>query len=244
MVRYPDDPAVVQLAKPILAAAEKKLHRVELSCGTPCKIVTDKKLSPWPDTSEAVLFFEPGPHEIAVTWGRKSRQANVEATAGGKSSLRLEAPAEVPTAPASASASAPPPSGDERGEPSTPAPGFELPRPVAIGGAVATVVLAGVSVWSAFDMRDNPGKEKVRVDCAGQPRTCITYQEALSAQRRTNVLVGVTAGVAVATGVVAVFLTDWAGRPPPPAAARGVRRVVPYLTTDGRFPILGATGTF
>lgn len=242
LVRYPDDAALAQLAKPIVAAADKKLHRVDLRCGVPCKVVADKKLAPWADTSDAVLYFDPGNHEIAVTWGRKSQKANVEATAGGKSTVRLTPPEDVPL-------TVPPPAQETPEEPPPPPPpkGFKLPKAAFIALGVTTVVIGGFATYSAIDMRSDPGKDKVRADCAGRDRSCKTYQDALSAQRRTNILLGVTAGAAVVTAAVGVFLTDWSKAPE--STAGGVSRapgraVLPFVSHDGHQGILGATGSF
>lgn len=242
LVRYPDDAALGQLAKPIVAAADKRLHRVDLRCGVPCKVVADKKLAPWADTSDAVLYFEPGSHELAVTWGRKSQKANVEATVGGKSTVKLSPPEDAPVAVA-------PPAEETTKEPPPPPPpaGFKLPKPAFIALGVTTVLLGGFTTYSAIDMRSDPGKDKVRADCAGRDRSCKTYQDALSAQRRTNILLGVTAGAAVVTAAVGVFLTDWSNPAPSSAKAGGPTRsggVLPFVSHDGRQGILGATGTF
>jgi hypothetical protein len=240
LLRYPDDAALAQLAKPILANAEKRLHRVDLQCVEPCKVVTDKKLAPWSDTSEAVLFFEPGTHEIAVTWGRKSGKAGVEAVAGGRSTVKLSPPGDGPLVVA-------PPSDPERPAPTAPPPApparFLLPRAAVIALGATTVVAGGLTIYSAVDMRDNPGKDKVRADCAGRDRSCKTYQDALAAQTRTNILLGITVGAAAVTGLVGAFLTDWSPNEPASAGVKGPR-VVPYLTHDGRQGTLGATGTF
>jgi hypothetical protein len=38
---------------------------------------------------------------------------------------------------------------------------------------------------------------------------CPAYQEGLSAQLRTNIALGVTGGMALATAVVGIFFTQW-----------------------------------
>lgn len=244
LVRYPEDAALTALAKPIVAAADKRLHRVDLQCGSPCKVVADNKLAPWADTSDAVLYFEPGAHEIAVTWGRKSQKANVEATVGGRSTVRLRPPEDPPAAPPPQPSEQPPP----EAPPPPPSAGFKLPKAAFIAFGVTTVVLGGFTTYSAIDMRSDPGKDKVRADCAGRDRSCKTYQDALSAQRRTNVLLGVTAGAAVVTAVVGVLFTDWSKPPTTTAARAGARApsasVLPFFVHDGHQGTVGATGTF
>lgn len=248
IARYPEDTGLAQMAKQLLPPAERRLFRVDLSCGSPCTIVADKKLAPWPDTSEAVLFFEPGKHEIAATWGRKSRTSTVEGTAGRRAPLKLTPPEDPPPPPKDAEPEPEPP---KQAEPSPKS--WKLPRTAFYAFGATTLVFGGITTYSAIAMRSDPGKDKVRADCAGRDRSCQTYQDALSAQRRTNVLLGVTVGAAVVTGVVGAFLTDWAT--PPTSAGSGQEpayrrtetarvRVVPFVWHDGRQGTLGATGTF
>ena len=58
-------------------------------------------------------------------------------------------------------------------------------------------------------MRANPGKDKVREDCAGKDTSCPTYQQALAAQTRSNALLVTTGVLAVGTAVLGVWFTDW-----------------------------------
>jgi hypothetical protein len=249
ITRYPEDTGLAHMAKQLLPPAEKRLFRVDLSCGVPCTIVADKKLAPWPDTSEAVLFFEPGTHEIAVTWGRKSRTTTVEATAGGRDAVKLTPPEDKPPP----KEPDPPPEVEEGKPPEPPAPSWKLPTTAFYAFGATTLVFGGLTTYSAIAMRSDPGKDKVRADCAGRDRSCQTYQQALSAQRRTNVLLGVTVGAAVVTGLVGAFLTDWSGPAERTAgSSRGLRqtgktsgvRVVPFVWHDGRQGSVGASGTF
>jgi len=86
----------------------------------------------------------------------------------------------------------------------------------------------------------SPGKDRVRIDCAGKDDTCPTYQDALSSQRRTNILLGVTGGLAVGTAVVGLFLTRW-GSPQP--ATRTGSSVTPVIGLNDGLTV-GAAGRF
>jgi hypothetical protein len=44
----------------------------------------------------------------------------------------------------------------------------------------------------------------------GQGEACPTYQRGKSAELRTNVVLGATAGVGLVTAVIGVFFTEWA----------------------------------
>ncbi len=70
-------------------------------------------------------------------------------------------------------------------------------------GLGLTVVSSAVLVWSGIDTVDKNDSFKAQPSDAAQ-------QDGMDAQLRTNVLVGVTSGLAVAT-VVFAFLTDWGG---------------------------------
>jgi len=87
----------------------------------------------------------------------------------------------------------------------------------------------------------NPGKDKVRTDCAGKDSSCPTYQDALSSQRRTNALIGVTGGLAVCTAVVGLFFTKWGGSQEEKTGA--ARTLVPVVAV-GQGLQLGASGRF
>jgi hypothetical protein len=67
----------------------------------------------------------------------------------------------------------------------------------------------GVTIWSGLDAEKNPGTAAVRTDCVGQGTSCPQYQQGLDAQRRTNILLAATGGVAVVTAVIGLFLTQW-----------------------------------
>lgn len=238
--RYPNDKVTSKLAKQVLSASEKQLHKLQVQCTPACTLLLDGKLAPLPEATSLVVYLDPGSHRVSAGWSDdRHREQSVEAQAGKDSSLRFEAPPrpqpppkETATATASAAPTAvepPPPSG-------------KLPPLVFYSAAGVTAVLGGLTIWSTLDMRSDPGREKVRRDCAGKTASCPTYQDALSKQSRTNVLLAVTGGVAVATGVIAYF-TDWAGRPaasPESAARRAVR---PSLAVGGGL-YLGAEGEF
>jgi hypothetical protein len=96
-----------------------------------------------------------------------------------------------------------------------------------------------VTVWSGVDAENNPGAAAVKRDCVGQGTSCPEYKEGLSAQLRTNVLIGTTAALGAATGVVGIFFTRWSGgkpsesRPPPVSGS-----IVP-LPGGGAFSLSG-----
>jgi hypothetical protein len=80
---------------------------------------------------------------------------------------------------------------------------------VFITGAALTGIGLGLTVWSGIDTENNPGKDAVKATCVDQGPSCPTYRTALAHEVRTDVLVGVTSGLAVATAIVGVFFTQW-----------------------------------
>jgi len=65
----------------------------------------------------------------------------------------------------------------------------------------------------------------------------VLYQEGLSKQRRTNALIGVSAGVGVATALIGILATDWSGGKSEPAKAAKLSRpgvdVAPWASFNG-----------
>jgi hypothetical protein len=74
-----------------------------------------------------------------------------------------------------------------------------------ISGA-ATVVAGGVTIASAVDTKNRHD------DFVSAPSTS-TQSSGQSAQLRTNILLGVTGGLAVLTGVVGIFFVGWSSGP-------------------------------
>lgn len=239
--RYPDDDVTVAFAKEMLAKVPKRLHRIEIACDEPCALAVDRKVTPFAETTEATIFVEPGEHEVVAGWSQgRTKKQSVDASEQGETQLRFEAP-PLPE----------PDDGqgeeDEKverkppGKPPEEADG--LPRGVFYGAVGVSAVLAGVTTWSALDMRSNPGKDKVREDCAGQDESCPTYQDALSSQRRTNVLLAVTGVAAVGTAVLGGFFTDWSDQPVEERSAKPRPHVTPSLSL-GQGVFVGASGRF
>ncbi len=85
-------------------------------------------------------------------------------------------------------------------------------------GLGVTAALGGVTIWSGLDTRKNPGPDAVRKACAGKPDSCALYQEGLRKEKRTDILIGSTAGAGAITIVLAIF-TKWSGDPQPVAGS-------------------------
>jgi hypothetical protein len=115
-------------------------------------------------------------------------------------------------------------------------------------GAGLTAVATGVTVWSGLHTLSNPGTDRIREECGVGQTECAAYQEGLSNQRRTNVLIGVSAGLGLSTILIGALATDWgagsaahasAGASPPKQGAR----LEPWLIVENG-ALLGAKGRF
>jgi hypothetical protein len=215
--RYPKDTTTVAVAQEVLREAAKKLHQVTLNCTPDCGVATDGRAISSEDGPQAVFFLEPGSHDVVVSWSsERNKTQTVAAVAGGNDTFSFEAPPVAPP-PAAVVVVAPPPA-------TPPSTSTKPLSPIFFyAGAGLTVVALGVTVWSGVDAENNPGAAAVKRDCVGQGTSCSEYQQGLSAQLRTNVLIGVSAGLGAATAAVGIFFTNWSGKqaekPPPPVQA-------------------------
>lgn len=204
--KYGDDPTTMAFAKEYLDASANALHEVTVSCEPACALVVDQRAIFDEPVVEARVFLAPGSHALEAAWSEeRTRKEMLTARAGATSRLQLRAPASRPRTPKTPSASGAVEADDL-------AAGGGLPPVVTYVGIGLTTVLAGVTVWSGLDTKNNPGRDVVEEKCLDQGESCPEYQDGLDAQKRTNVLLGATAGFAVLTGLAALW-TDWGGEP-------------------------------
>ncbi len=218
--RYPDDEATVSLADETLEPLAAKLHKLEVTCSSACLLAVGTRVVPGKPTTERVVFVQPGTVTVSASFVKdnKSAKQQITATAGGSDSLFLEPatappppvdPPPVPTSTAAATATA-----CATGAPVTPPEEEESSgwSPAVFATfLVATVGMGAVTIWSGVDTINDPGKDAVREQCAGLGTECPLYQDGRAKQTRTNVLIGVTAGVGALAVVIGAFLTDWGG---------------------------------
>jgi hypothetical protein len=248
LARQPTEPETAKLARKAIVKTEAALHKLNVSCISPCVLALGTRAIHGEPTTRWVVYADPGKVTLSASFfgdaGTTSR--SLDAVAGGSSDLRFE-----PDEPAAAAAPVPAPkeekavsksAEEKREEPKNKDESSSGLPPIVfyIGGAV-TVGLAGVTVWSGLDAQNNPGVDRVRAECAGQTTDCPTYQEGVSAQGRTNVLIGATAGAAAVTLAVGLFFTDWGGGD---ASARKDARVTPWASLGDGAAAIGAAGRF
>lgn len=217
--RYGSDPASAQLAKEVLADAAPKLGRVALTCASPCSLAIDGRAASVDAASARhVVYVTPGHLALAVTFeGSAPVQRQGDVVAGGELVLEVARPAPTTTTPAPVPAATPKPAA----APARASHG--LPPAVTIAGGIATLALGGAALWSGLDTLDAHDKYKAMPTPAG-------WDDGRSKQLRTNILIGSTAVVGVATIAVAVFWTQWRGE-------RAQLAVTPGI--DGRSVAIG-----
>ncbi|HEY3815556.1 MAG TPA: hypothetical protein VGL81_00210 [Polyangiaceae bacterium] len=197
--RYPNDAALGKLTAETLAQARPKTQEVHVVSPIECNVAVDDKVVTTEKAKDFLIFVDPGKHTLVFGWSEgRTRSLPLEARAGASQVLRPEAP-PIPVKPPP---EAPPPQAP-----------VATPRPlgpvVFLVGAGLTAVGVGFTVWSGLDAQKNPGTAAVRADCVGQGTSCPEYQQGLSAQLRTNILLAATGGVAAITAVTGLFFTQW-----------------------------------
>jgi hypothetical protein len=250
MVRHPNDKPFNDYAKQLLVEADKTLHRVNIGCQPDCTVVVDNKVMPFPESAGATVYLEPGPHAVVATWSNnRHRNADVNAVPGGNSKLVFNA------ASSDKNASTDTPSGSHDPAAATTEPQADrgadddkkagLPPLVFFIGLGTTAVLGGALTWSGIHTLNNPGTDRVQEVCATQGNTSPACQDILAEgkanETRTNVLIGVTSVVAVTTGVIALFFTNWGGDSP--QTEKKEARILPVVGVNNGVTI-GAVGRF
>ncbi|HLV21797.1 MAG TPA: hypothetical protein VKZ49_12970 [Polyangiaceae bacterium] len=253
--RHPDKSDLAELAEGIFARAGEELHRLRVTCEEPCELLINNKLVHGRPATERIIYLNPGNFVIRAGFGDdRLASEKVDAAAASQSDLDFQVPdpdqTEVITDPTSDLDLNDSVFGESdtggRDEGAAPKSGGGLPPTVFWVGLGLTAVGGVATVWSGLDTVNNPGADAVRDQCRGQGTSCPLYQDGLERQQRTNTLLAVTGGLGLATGIIALFLTDWSGGAPPKqeAAARSKRIAVNPWIDLGRGATIGATGRF
>ena len=236
--RYADDEQTLAFAKQTLVEAGPKLFKVTISCDPPCGVAADGRAVSLEDAKRFSFFLQPGPHSVVVSWpGDRSKSLDIKAKEGQTLTQELEAP-PMPVKP-------PENLGGAGGTTVVVSGGEAQPSKKPFGPAVffvglgLTAVAGGILIWSGIDTINNPGADAVRQQCVGQGPSCPLYQQGLSSQTRTNVLIGVTSGLGLLT-FVTVFLTQWSS----PKHEAATAHVVPVFDVTPQGGQLGLIGRF
>ncbi len=251
LARNPDNKAIQAAASSVLKRADKQLYRVDVQCSSPCDLVVGTKLVYGKASTAKTVYLKPGTYELRAGWsGGRNASQKVTATAGDHISVSFKEPPK------------PPP---EKAKP-VPATGGGIHAGTGPGdhgvtgkhggwsptvfwiGTGLTAVAGGLTIWSGIDTKNNPGADTVKAACQSNSPDCQSlYDDGRSRQLRTNVLIGVTAGLGVVTIVVGAVATDWHGgsakKDTKQTKTAGTFSVQPWIGV-GHGATLGATGRF
>ncbi|MFO0755564.1 MAG: hypothetical protein U0359_03685 [Byssovorax sp.] len=230
--RYPGDDATVKLAKDTIAQVEPLVMTLKVSCASPCVLAIGTRSVPGEANTRWTVYLDPGKVTLAASFfGGTSAQQEINAAAGASRDIRFE-PQEAPS-PRKPAATAPPIKGDtpksdtpksdatkddaaksdaakDDAPPAEETPGKGIHPAFFFAGLVATAGVGGVMTWSAVDTLQNPGKQAVDQACTidKTPDCNALLAQGAANERRTNILIGATAGTAAVTLVLGIF-TNW-----------------------------------
>lgn len=217
--KYADEHRAVRVADQILKEATPNYTKVEVKCDKECSITVDGKVQEYNE-----FFVDPGAvHSISAGFTYGDKSSKVKGEPGETKTLEFEAPPKPKELKPGMKGYVAPPA-------KPPWPG--LPKWLAIVGIGLTVGAGALTTWSALDTKDaadnwkswvafaqnndgsyDPGDCGVRPSLGYDPCAVVEqkYNHGKKLERRTNILIGVTAGVGALTAVTAIFLTNWSG---------------------------------
>ena len=214
--RYATDASTRQVADEALRHAQT-LARLIVTCRDPCALTVDGGAAVTSAIESLELFVEPGAHTVRAEWeGQEPVTREVTGEAGATVRVELEPSAPTEREREPEPAVEPDPAIETEPEPEpVAAPERDLLPPAEdeasgappwlfFAAAGVTVAVAGLTLWSGLDMLsvrdeyiDDPTKER--------------YDDGIERQTRTNVLIGVSLGLAVITAGLGALFTDWSG---------------------------------
>lgn len=187
-----------------LKEVQAKLGRIDVHATDVSEVTVDGE----PFEGEGVYVI-PGAHVVEGKTTNDSHEpvrVPQSVAAGETVSVALVPPKPPPApAPVPVVAVVPAPPAAQPSPPTTQASSSGISPAYFVVGTVLTLAAGGVTVWSGLDVSS---KKKEYLD--GE-QTQAKYDAGKSAELRTNVLLGVTGGLAVLTAVTGLFLVDWRG---------------------------------
>ncbi len=218
---YPSDERSEKVAAAVISSVEPMSVLVRAECEMDCTLEIDGALVQHP-----TFFVTPDvEHSLKATFDNGETSTFVQGAAGSIKKVTLLAPAPPPAPP--------------------------VPRWAFFSSLGATVALGAVTAWSGVNANKGVSAFESAARSASSPginnggsptpeeQAQSLLEEGKAKERRTNILIGVTAGMAVTTAVLGVF-TNWKGESRDAASKRiepsiGVSRNGGALTIKGRF---------
>lgn len=217
--RYPADADAGKTASSVIQAAQPTAVLIKADCEKECTLELDGALIQH-DTFFVSADVE---HSLKAAFETGETSTIVRGEAGSTEDVRLAAPLPPP----------PPP----------------IPRWTFFSSLGATVALGAVTIWSGLDANNGVDAYEAAartanspgINTSGSPTPADEAQglldEGQSKERRTNILIGVTAGMAATTAVLGVF-TNWK-KESRGAASKRVEPAVGVTNKGGAFSLKG-----
>jgi len=218
---YPSDQRSKQVVNLAVASVRSQNVLIKARCEKDCTLELDGALIQHP-----TFFVTPNvEHSLKAAFDNGETSTFVQGAAGDTKQVTLAAPAPPP----------PPP----------------IPRWAFFSSLGATVALGAITAWSGIDANKGVSAYESAARTANSPginnggsptpeeQAQSLLEEGRKKERRTNILIGVTAGMAASTAILGVF-TNWKGESRDAAAKRiepeiGVSTKGGLLTIKGRF---------
>jgi hypothetical protein len=193
LARESADPKSRALAEEILRATEVGLARVHAQCSVPCRVMLEGQLATAQVAKEHVIYARPGARRLSAAFeeGKPAPEQAALLTAGVTKEMQFAPLAEAPAIALSSDVAEPPRGG--------------LSPWVFASSAVLTGAACGLSIWSGMAVKSAHDSYDRRAANAQSK-----YEEGQRLEKRTNVLLGVSGGLALVSVVTAIF-TDWQG---------------------------------
>lgn len=217
---YPSDERSSEVADAVIESARTDSVLVESHCEQKCTLELDGALIQHP------TFFVTADveHSLKAAFDDGETSTYVQGAAGDVKNVTMAAPAPP----------RPPP----------------VPRWAFFSSLGATVALGAVTVWSGIDANNGVAAYESAARTANSPginsgssptpeqQAQSLLDEGQQKERRTNVLIGVTAGMAATTVVLGVF-TNWKGKPRETEAANRFEPSIGVGTKGGSIAFKG-----
>lgn len=221
---YPEDTKTQSAAREIITPVARANLLVRVTCETSCELELDGAV-----VRHTSFFVTPNvEHRLKAAFATGEASTTLAGEADTIKRVTLAAPTPEP-------ADAPPP----------------VPKWAFFSSLGATAALGAVTIWSGIDANRGVSAYETAARNANSPginngtsptpaeRAEALLDEGRSKERRTNILIGVTAGIAATTVVLGVF-TDWKGE----SRETGSRRVTPSVIAGPRGGALTLEGRF
>ena len=245
LVRHPELPELVQQANAIILAHQAELAHLTIECASRCELVIDKKLVHGSSMTVWRVYVEPGTHEVVANFAQERDAATTATIEAGESSMLKLAPPPVVEPQVAVLPVVPPVL--ETPPPTMPSPHHHkgLPPIYFWAGVGGTSLLTAVTVWSGIDTLNNPGADAVRKGCVAGDTNCALYKEGKQKELRTNILIGSSIVVALATAATGIWATDFGRRGTLPQRGAPNWSIRPVASVGlGDSALLGAEGRF